>query len=297
MAYQKYNFKYNYVTVIKIPKTDIQKIDFDLCQQPRETLNHYYNRQTQKPDFVMNLGFFNMQNGETCFNFVNDGQTVASNQSYRWGMGVIGENKLLYGGLDYRTDWRDFISGYPVLLDNGKKCRYDYVSELNYNARRSVLGYDDDNIYLMAVELPGLNFPVLQDLALEVGMKCAINCDGGGSTKIIDKDGKSVTKDVTNRAVDNVVAIYLKKENNTTSNKTIFRVQTGSFRSKVNAEALQAKIRALNDTIGAGYAKAYIRLVNGLYKVQVGAFSKKENAENVLSDLKNKGYSAFITTA
>lgn len=297
MAYQKYNFKYDYVTVIKIPKKDLKKIDFDLCQQPRETLKHYYDRQLEKPDFIMNLGFFGMADGTTCFNFVNDGKTIANDASYRWGMGIIGASQLLYGCLDYRTDWRDFISGYPVLLDNCKKCSYSYANEINYNARRSVLGYDDDNIYLMVVESPGVNFPILQNLALEVGMKYAINCDGGGSTKILDANGKSITKDITNRAVDNVVAIYLKKNNNSsTENKIIFRVQTGAFRSKLNAETLLSKIRALDDTIGAGYAKAYVRLVNGLWKVQVGAFSKKENADRVLLDLKNKGYNAFITT-
>jgi N-acetylmuramoyl-L-alanine amidase len=35
-------------------------------------------------------------------------------------------------------------------------------------------------------------------------------------------------------------------------------------------------------------------LGNKLYKVQVGAFSKRENAEKLLSELKSKGYSAFI---
>ena len=38
------------------------------------------------------------------------------------------------------------------------------------------------------------------------------------------------------------------------------------------------------------------KLGNKLYKVQVGAFSKKENAEKLLNELKAKGYSAFIKT-
>ena len=36
------------------------------------------------------------------------------------------------------------------------------------------------------------------------------------------------------------------------------------------------------------------KLGNKLYKVQVGAFSKKENAEKLLNELKSKGYSAFV---
>lgn len=36
------------------------------------------------------------------------------------------------------------------------------------------------------------------------------------------------------------------------------------------------------------------KMNNKLYKVQVGAFSKRENAEKLLNELKSKGYSAFI---
>ena len=37
-------------------------------------------------------------------------------------------------------------------------------------------------------------------------------------------------------------------------------------------------------------------MFGGNYKVQVGAFSKKENAENQMAKLKAAGYDAFITT-
>ena len=36
------------------------------------------------------------------------------------------------------------------------------------------------------------------------------------------------------------------------------------------------------------------KMNSSLYKVQVGAFSKRENAEKLLNELKSKGYSAFI---
>lgn len=56
--------KYNdYTQVIKMPFTEIGKIDFALCAQPRQTLNAYYNNCTEKPDILINGGFFNMSNG------------------------------------------------------------------------------------------------------------------------------------------------------------------------------------------------------------------------------------------
>lgn len=53
-----------------------------------------------------------------------------------------------------------------------------------------------------------------------------------------------------------------------------------------------AKIKAL----GGIYESAYIRLVNGLYKIQAGAFGVKANAERMRDDLKSKGFNCFITT-
>lgn len=71
---------------------------------------------------------------------------------------------------------------------------------------------------------------------------------------------------------------------------TLYKVQTGAFKQKSNAQALEKKLKA------AGF-DTYIVNTGGYYKVQVGAFSKKANAEAMLAKLKQAGYSdAFITT-
>jgi N-acetylmuramoyl-L-alanine amidase len=38
------------------------------------------------------------------------------------------------------------------------------------------------------------------------------------------------------------------------------------------------------------------KLKNRLYKVQVGAFANKANADKLCNELKAKGYSAFVKT-
>ena len=112
----------------------------------------------------------------------------------------------------------------------------------------------------------------------------ALNLDGGGSTKILE-NGKSITSTLYNRAVDNVIAFYLKP-------KVIYRVQAGAFSFKKNAENLLKQIHAL----GGDYTNAYIRKIGLYYKVQMGAFSVKANATRMLNDLKSKSFDAFITT-
>ena len=71
---------------------------------------------------------------------------------------------------------------------------------------------------------------------------------------------------------------------------TLYKVQTGAFKQKSNAQALEKKLKA------AGF-DTYVVNTGGYYKVQVGAFSKKANADAMLTKLKAAGYSdAFITT-
>lgn len=69
----------------------------------------------------------------------------------------------------------------------------------------------------------------------------------------------------------------------------LYRVQTGAFKSKANADAMLAKVRAKGfDT--------YMVKVGDLYKIQVGAFKVKANAEAMMKKLQAAGFSAFITT-
>lgn len=76
-----------------------------------------------------------------------------------------------------------------------------------------------------------------------------------------------------------------------TTGKTLYKVQTGAFKNKSNATALEAKLKA------AGF-DTYVVNVGGLYKVQVGAYSVKANAEAMKKKLVAAGYTdAFITTS
>lgn len=70
---------------------------------------------------------------------------------------------------------------------------------------------------------------------------------------------------------------------------SLYRVQTGAFKVKANADAMLAKVKA------KGFS-AYVTKVEELYKIQVGAFKVKANAEAMMKKLQAAGFSAFITT-
>lgn len=277
---------YSYITVVEIPKTEISKFDMALCQQPRQTLKAYYDSCAVKPSIVSNGGFFSMTDGSTAFNYTDEGIIISSNSLYKEGFGTV-NGQLKYGVIG-QEKFEDFVSGYPVLIKAGAAVPITIASEINYKARRTILAYNKENIFIVAIESPGMNFSQMQSFLRTLKVDYAINLDGGGSTKIL-RDGKCITKALANRPVDNIMAIYLKP-------KVIYRVQLGAFSKKTNADAFLAKIKALPDTINAGYRNAYVRKVGSYWKVQVGAFSVKANATRVVNDLKSKGYNAFITT-
>lgn len=75
----------------------------------------------------------------------------------------------------------------------------------------------------------------------------------------------------------------------TTDTKVLYRVQTGAFSNKANADAMLQKVKV------AGF-DTYMVKVDNLYKIQVGAFSNKANADAMAAKLKAAGFDTFITT-
>lgn len=206
---------YSYVTVVEVPYSEIEKLDLSICAQPKETIPSFYNRQTIKPDVIMNAGFFGLSGGDSCFNLVDDGVVYGKTEKYQYGFGIAADHKRFeYGALSiYKSKWVDFISGYPNLIDSGKSCApWTFATEINYKAARSIAAYDDKNIYFITVDKPsGMNFNQMAEMLLDMGIKYAINCDGGGSTRM-HVGGEVVNTPTENRAVDNVLCIYLTEE-------------------------------------------------------------------------------------
>lgn len=217
------NVEKSYVHIIKIKKTEIDKIDFDVCAQPREKLQTFYNRQTVKPDVLCNLGLFGMNSaGLPCFSLISNYKQYAYDGQTTIGFGITSTGELMYGE-HKEKNWKHFCSAYPMLIVDGKKAEITYATELSYRTRRTCVGYNDNYIFIICVDNPGMTYNDLQNLGISLGVKYLANFDGGGSSRLL-LSGKTVTNGLENRAVDNVVCVYLKKEtekepNVTTHNK------------------------------------------------------------------------------
>lgn len=281
--------KQDYVYITRIKKNEIEKINFASCSEPTETLESYYNKQSIKPDVLINGGFFSLSTGNPVMDFIDDGKKKSSEESILYGFGIDYSGNLIYGK-DTDKTWKDFISAYPPLVIDGKQQKITFATEINYKARRTILGYNDIYIYTILIDDPGATLDAAANLAAKIGCQYAINLDGGGSTRMLYK-GEAYATANYNRPVDNVIAFYIKKNENTSSSEQIlYRVQLGAFSSKINADNYCARIKKL----GNNYTNAFVKYITPYYKVQVGAFSIKTNADNMVKDLKSKGYDAFI---
>ena len=104
---------------------------------------------------------------------------------------------------------------------------------------------------------------------------------------------KSCPGDWLYNRLGDLAAQVTKRLNGTTEeapmSDVLYRVQTGAYSVKANADAQLAKVKA------AGF-DTYMVQVDGLYKVQVGAYKVKANAEAQMAKLKAAGFDAFITT-
>lgn len=195
-----------YTTIIKLPKTQY-RVDFATAKEPKETLGNFYARQSVKPEFVINGGFFALNTGNPVFDFKDEGKVKAAEKN-RMGLGV--NNGVMSWG--YMQDFQDFISGYPYLVHNGIKLSPTYAKEIDGRHPRTAIGYDDKFYYLVLVDgrtllNRGMTLSELADLFVKLKVSHAVNLDGGGSTRGLQW-GSVINQPTENRAVDNVICAY-----------------------------------------------------------------------------------------
>lgn len=271
----------SYVHIAKIPRTEIKKIDIATCNEPAETLDSFYKRQAVKPDLLVNCSLFGMSSGIPCFGLIDEGKIRANDGARVLGVGVKNDADIAFGHIN--DGWRDWVSGYPVLVQDGKKTTITDALDLNYKAKRMMWGFNNQYVYIVAVEDPGMLFNEMQDLMCDLGCSYAINLDGGGSVRML-QDGKKVVGSLVNRPVDNVLAIYLKTE--TSSNTTSTTQPTETIYNKGG----QATMKIIEDIIpqkGGKVRPGYVRTKKWIVIHETGNTSNGSNAKGHSNYLKN----------
>ena len=90
-------------------------------------------------------------------------------------------------------------------------------------------------------------------------------------------------------AVANAIADGIEMAAGPAGPETYYRVQTGLFRSRENAERMLYRLQS------QGFP-AFLSFRDGLFRVQVGAFKNMDNAVRMEQRLRNQGYGTLIVS-
>lgn len=165
-------------------------------------------------------------------------------------------------------------NGVEILLYNKAGIKYEMAQ--NILGAMGEVGFREIGIQ----ERPGLvvlRRTRMPALLLEIGF---INSDV--DNQLFDEKFDEIAQGIAN-------AILGTLAENEIEGPVYYRVQTGIFRNKENAD------RMLYQLMDSGYP-AFLLYQNGLYKVQVGAFLQFGNAVNMEQRLRDEGYSTLIVT-
>jgi hypothetical protein len=125
--------------------------------------------------------------------------------------------------VNYGGQIKHAVGGTPRLIRNGKisiENKEESVRDSFVTTRhpRTAAGYNDESIFLITVDgrrpghSVGMSLMELADFMLELGIKEAVNLDGGGSTAMwVNGEIKNRPSDGNVRAIANALVVYSKK--------------------------------------------------------------------------------------
>lgn len=207
------------INIVKIKRSCIKNIDVMLCKQPKETLKNLYARLPNKPSFLINGGLFAMNNGGSMSSMFDEGKKIISSFFSDFGLYVRKDGSYGFDNFNNVKDIRDFLGASPTLI-----CDYIRNVDLkgltkdkgftNVRHPRTCIGMDENYFYLIIIDgrqkgKVGKTINELVDFGLKMKLQYFLNLDGGGSSLLLDVNGKSVNSPTENRAIDNAIAFYL----------------------------------------------------------------------------------------
>lgn len=215
---------------VKTARKNIEKIDI-ICESM--TAAEVYRK--YKPDYFINLALWDFKTGKN-IQYLEDENKKSGYLFSSEGIGIKGDSDIVWTTKDkaYSDQGiRDFVSGSPTLLKNGARFinwGNKVGSHANGAHKRSIIGFDENNIILMCSD-NSLSIDSSVKTAQSLGMKYAINVDGGGSCHLQNGDKVLVRSTRKNASW---LLIYTKKQaSSTASPNQTYQVQRGDTLSAI----------------------------------------------------------------
>lgn len=191
--------------IVCIPKKEIKKFGL---MQINDTIENWYSKQTQRPEWVINATLFSYGTYKPIGTVSIDGARV-SDQGNGYGIGTTEHGEILCGR-PYDRVWYDYLTGYPPLVVDGKG--FDWgnwdAGVTNGVTNRSAVGMRGDDLYFITAYASCAG---LRQECLDLGLDNAYNLDGGGSSLLLHW-GVPVNKPTEDRKISTILAAYTYNE-------------------------------------------------------------------------------------
>lgn len=250
--------KRNGLLAVSAAADEISRVE--IVQLGGLTMGQWYARQASPPDLMLNASLWD---GKGAIGTIWQGGKLARNEGAGFGFGVLANGCWGFGG-PWDAGWRDYLTGYPGLVRDGKALTHavdGYV--MGAQTRRSVVAAAGNRLYFITAD--SMTVQQLRSALTAFGAYHAINLDGGGSSRLL-VSGKAVNAPTDDRRCPNALAIWLKKgtKEDTSVSKVKVAVDAGHGRHTDGKRCMKAldpketREWALNSRV-AGYVCEHLK--------------------------------------
>lgn len=196
--------QYKNLTIVEAPAGNIRKVE--IVWLGGLTMGQWYGRQQDKPTYMINGSLWD---GAGAIGTIWCGGTLVRNEGGGYGFGTTPAGWAW--GAPWDKDWRDYISGTPALLREGKAtgAHMPLRADEIVRTKRSAIAGAGGSLYLITAD--GLTLAQFTEQLQDFGAYYAINLDGGGSSRLL-VDGKAINSPTDDRRCPNAIAIWLKED-------------------------------------------------------------------------------------
>ncbi len=176
--------------IYTVPLCDIEYIGYFYGERGNEEIKNAKTRITalrgRSPDFLMNAELFDFTTRRAASDVVAAGEVVRLTEGY----GIaFPENKTAVFSYKNNVNAPDYVGAYPLLVRNGEE-EVQNPAGITGRRGRTSLGLSETELYVALIpDKTGTTLSELRKRFVALGVKNAINLDGGGSTQFYAPDG------------------------------------------------------------------------------------------------------------
>jgi peptidoglycan hydrolase-like protein with peptidoglycan-binding domain len=219
------SYWYDKQTLVVKVKKDAVRMKVVMGKEPVETVYSVFNRLKNDNDIVLafNNGMYGTKNGVTLSYIKSDGKLITEGIYSKYAISQYKDGTINLEGMYWAKQigtWdsiTDATGGQPTMIINGEK-RMDKIgldTSFIFNRHPRIgFGMDDEYLYVVVVHgrntakgYYGMTLDAFANLGMKLQLRHFINCDGGGSIKVLNSQGKKLDDNPENRAVDNSIVL------------------------------------------------------------------------------------------